>query len=75
MKFGFLKSKRFWLTVAHVSIIGAGAAASVMTGNPIPLAISGAVNGLMKSPLQSDTVSPSEIGTAINAVETIAKHI
>lgn len=72
--FGFLKSKKFWLTVAHISIIGAGSAASVMTGNPIPLAISGAVNGLLKSPLQSD-VSPSEVTTAINAVETIAKHI
>lgn len=71
----FLKSKKFWLTVAHVAIIGAGSAASVLTGNPIPLAISGAVNGLLKSPLQADSLSPNEVTTAINAVKVIAKHI
>ncbi len=74
-KFSFLKSKKFWLTVVHVGIIGAGLGASIATGNPLPSAAAGAINALIKSPLTSDTVSPSEVNSAVSSVETIVKAI
>jgi hypothetical protein len=51
--FNFLKSKTFWLSVAHVAVVGTGAYASYSTGHPFALVLSGGVNALLGSPLPS----------------------
>jgi hypothetical protein len=50
---GWLKSKRFWLTVAHFGIAGAGIAGAILVPGAAPLILSGQalVNGLLPSPL------------------------
>lgn len=74
-KFAFLKSKKFWLTVAHLAIIGAGAGASIATGNPLPSVVAGAVNAALKSPLTADSISPTEVASVVKDAEVIAKAI
>ena len=51
--FNFLKSRAFWTTVAHVAVVGGGAYASYAHGSPLPLVVSGGVNALLHSPVQS----------------------
>ncbi len=54
--FHFLKSKTFWLTFAHVALVGAGAYASYAAGSPLPLVITGGLNALAPSPLPTSVV-------------------
>ena len=55
--FNFLKSKTFWLTVAHIAIVAGGAYASHATGTPAALIVSSVLNAL----------APSPVGNATNA--------
>ncbi len=48
--FSFLKSKTFWLTVAHIGIVALGAYGAYSSGTPLPLVITGGVNALLASP-------------------------
>lgn len=73
-KLGFLKSKKFWLTAAHVALIGAGAAAAAMTGTPIPLVVTSALNALVTSPLDK-SVSLSDVKTGVKDVQTIESKL
>jgi hypothetical protein len=45
--------KKFWLTVAHVAVIGAGTAGAILMPAAIPVIIPGmgALNALIPSPL------------------------
>lgn len=49
--FNFLKSRAFWMTVAHVAVVGGGAYASYAHGSPLPLVVTSGVNALLDSPL------------------------
>lgn len=72
--FGFLKSKKFWLTTAHVSLIAAGCAASAMTGTPIPLVVTSGLNALVSSPLDK-SLGVSDVKTAVKDAEVIEQHL
>jgi hypothetical protein len=59
----WLKSKTFWLSVAHIAVAGAGIAGGVLFPPFAPIIISGQalVNGLIPSPIQpkpSSTAAP-----------------
>ena len=49
---GFLKSKKFWLTVAHFGILGGAIAGSIVFPPLIPVIIpsAAAAHGLLPSP-------------------------
>jgi hypothetical protein len=53
--FAFLKSKTFWLAVAHVATVGLGSFVSYHSGTPLPLVVSSGVNALLASPLNTPT--------------------
>jgi hypothetical protein len=54
--------KRFWLSVAHIAVMGAGAAGAILfpAGAPLIVAGTGLVNGLIPSPLSPTTPSPTK---------------
>lgn len=49
----FLKSRKFWLSVLHIGVIGGGIAGAVVFPASVPLVIGamGATNALLPSPL------------------------
>ncbi len=51
----FLRSKRFWLTVAHVAVMGAGAAAVIIFPPSAVFIAPGAglLNAVIPSPLEN----------------------
>jgi hypothetical protein len=51
--FEFLKSKAFWLSVAHLAVVAGGAYAAFAAGSPLPLVISSGINALAPSPMPS----------------------
>jgi hypothetical protein len=57
----FLKSKSFWLTVAHIAIGGAGVAAGIFFPAAAPIIIStqAMVNGLIPSPVATIAKAPT----------------
>jgi len=57
----FLKSKRLWLSIAHIAVMGAGAA-GVILFPPAAMFIApaaGAINALIPSPLSN--VAPQQV--------------
>jgi len=58
----FLKSKRLWLSIAHIAVMGAGAA-GVILFPPAAMFIApaaGAINALIPSPL-SNVAAPQQV--------------
>lgn len=53
--FKFLTSPKFWLSVAHVAVVAAGAYASFSHGTPLPAVITGGINALIPSPASPNT--------------------
>lgn len=72
--FGFLKSKSFWLGVAHVALIGAGGAASFYTGVPWIGVATSVGNALLQTPLTS-TPTQEELLAGLQAAQTISQAI
>lgn len=55
--FKFLKSQSFWLTVAHLAVVAAGAYVSFAHGTPLPSVVTSGLNALMPSPVTAPTLN------------------